>query len=247
MVQAPIQWAVIDGLKKTGVTTIQMDESIDTRDIIMKEELEVDAKETGGSLFDRLCTLGCEVIVKTLKAIEDGTATRTKQDDALSNYAKKLDKSTGNINFTEDAVKIERLIRGLNPWPSAYTHINGKTLKIWDADVVPGKESVEPGVVTEVDKDSFIVQCNNGALKILEVQMEGKKRMTTDAFLRGYQIEEGTKPRRIERRIRMAALYMNYSYYGYGMRYYFDPTYILIIIAAVIALIAQARVRLCIF
>lgn len=190
---APIQWAVIDGLKKTGVTTIQMDESIDTGDIIMKEELELDAKETGGSLFDRLCTLGCEVIVKTLKAIEDGKATRTKQDDALSNYAKKLDKSTGNINFTEDAVKIERLIRGLNPWPSAYTHINGKTLKIWDADVVPGKESVEPGVVTEVDKDSFIVQCNNGALKILEVQMEGKKRMTTDAFLRGYQIEEGTK------------------------------------------------------
>lgn len=188
---APIQWAVIDGLEKTGVTTMQMDESIDTGDIIMQEELVLDAKETGGSLFDRLCVLGSSLIVKTLKALEDGTATRTKQNDALSNYAKKFNKSTGNIEFKEDAVKIERLIRGLNPWPSAYTHINGKTLKIWDADVIESENKAAPGTVIAIEKNSFTVQCGKDALKIYEVQIEGRKRMTTDAFLRGHQMDSG--------------------------------------------------------
>ena len=127
---APIQWAVIDGLEETGVTTMQMDHGLDTGDIIMQSRIRLDAKETGGSLFDRLSSEGGRLLVKTLEAVENGTATRTKQDDSLSNYAKMLTKSLGNIDFNEGAVNIERLIRGLNPWPSAFTHFNGKLLKI---------------------------------------------------------------------------------------------------------------------
>lgn len=193
---APIQWAVIDGLEETGVTTMQMDHGLDTGDIIMQSKIRLDAKETGGSLFDRLSSEGGRLLVKTLEAIENGTATRTKQDDSLSNYAKMLTKSLGNIDFNEGAVNIERLIRGLNPWPSAFTHFNGKLLKIWDADVCDDVvcescESVVNGMITHVDNNSFIVKCGDNSLKINELQLEGKKRMKTQDFLRGNHINTG--------------------------------------------------------
>lgn len=193
---APIQWAVIDGLEETGVTTMQMDHGLDTGDIIMQSRIRLDAKETGGSLFDRLSSEGGRLLVKTLEAVENGTATRTKQDDSLSNYAKMLTKSLGNIDFNEGAVNIERLIRGLNPWPSAFTHFNGKLLKIWDADVCDDVvcescESVVNGMITHVDNNSFIVKCGDNSLKINELQLEGKKRMKTQDFLRGNHINTG--------------------------------------------------------
>ena len=190
---APIQWAVIDGLEETGVTTMQMDHGLDTGDIIMQSRIRLDAKETGGSLFDRLSSEGGRLLVKTLEAVENGTATRTKQDDSLSNYAKMLTKSLGNIDFNEGAVNIERLIRGLNPWPSAYTFLNGKTLKVWKCAVERaecGKEA--PGTIIGVDKSGIHVACGSDALILKEVQLEGKKRMETDAFLRGYQVTAGT-------------------------------------------------------
>ena len=190
---APIQWAVIDGLEETGVTTMQMDHGLDTGDIIMQSRIRLDAKETGGSLFDRLSSEGGRLLVKTLEAVENGTATRTKQDDSLSNYAKMLTKSLGNIDFNEGAVNIERLIRGLNPWPSAYTHLNGKTLKIWEADVCEcNDDNMKPGTVFNVTKGGFCVKCGKDALSIGEVQLEGKKRMASDAFLRGFKLESGT-------------------------------------------------------
>lgn len=191
---APIQWAVIDGLEKTGVTTMQMDAGIDTGDIIMQSELTLAPKETGGSLFDRLSKEGARLLVETLEAVENGTASRTKQDDSKSNYAKMLTKAFGKIDFTKSAMQIERLIRGLNPWPSAYTTLNGKTLKIWDADVVSSDDSrsYAPGTVIKVTKDSFYIQCKDEALKVNEVQLEGKKRMPADAFLRGVSVDEGT-------------------------------------------------------
>jgi len=189
---APIQWAVIDGLKKTGVTTMAMDAGIDTGDILMQKELPLDKKETGGSLFDRLSIIGAELLVETLTALENGTATRTKQEDELSNYAKRLDKALGEIDFHQSAEKIERLIRGLNPWPSAYTHIDGKTLKIWDADIVEEEYKGTVGTIVEINKNFFVIKCGEKALKINEVQLEGKRRMTTDAFLRGNELENGT-------------------------------------------------------
>lgn len=187
---APIQWAVINGEKVSGVTTMRMDEGIDTGDMILKEEVELDSEETGGSLFERLAKTGAELCVKTLTAIEDGTATYTPQDNAQATHTKMIKKQLGEIDFTNPAEEIERLIRGLNPWPSAYTHWNGKTLKIWKASVVEKESGKEPGII-EVGKNTIAVQTGKGMLQLEEIQLEGKKRMQTDAFLRGVSLETG--------------------------------------------------------
>ena len=184
---APIQWAVIDGEEKSGVCTMKMDEGLDTGDIIDVEEVELDSKETGGSLFDKLATLGGELILKTLQNLEFGNAQFIKQDDSKSTYAKKMTNDLGHIDFTKDAVSIERLIRCLNPWPSAFTYLDGKVMKIWDADVV--ESSGEPGTVISEDKDSFVIATGDKALKVNELQLEGKKRMKASDFLNGRSIE----------------------------------------------------------
>lgn len=189
---APIQWAVIDGEKETGVTTMYMAKGLDTGDMILKESIILDPKETGESLHDKLCVMGGPLILKTLEQIECGTAPRIPQDDALSCYAHMLTKELGCIDWTKDAASIERLIRGLNSWPSAYTTWNEKTLKIWDSEVTEGREAI-PGTVIAKDKTSFTVSCGQGALKVLEVQLQGKKRMTTQAFLVGNHVETGMR------------------------------------------------------
>ena len=191
---APIQWAVIDGLTESGVTTMYMEKGLDTGDIILQSKLSLAPDETGGSLFDKLAKEGAILLVKTLTMLGDGTATRTKQDDSKSSYAKMLTKDMGCLDFTKDAVILERLIRGLNPWPSAFTKIQDKTLKIYVAEVVSEDVitfAAEPGTVVAVDKKSFTVRCGKGALRILNLQLEGKKRMDTSAFLLGYKIETG--------------------------------------------------------
>lgn len=188
---APIQWAVIDGEEVSGVTTMLMDEGLDTGDMLEKAEIVLDEKETGGSLFDKLSTLGGELILSTLEKMENGTITRTPQGDSTTSYAKMLKKTMGEIDWSMEAVKIERLIRGLNPWPSAYTSLKGKTVKIWSADVVAGEVSGNPGRVT-VTKDRLLVECGKDFLSITELQLEGKKRMETAAFLRGFTVEDQT-------------------------------------------------------
>lgn len=187
---APIQWVIIDGEKETGVTTMQMNEGLDTGDMIMTKVQPIDEKETGGSLHDKLSKAGGELIVETLKKIESGEATYTKQDDSRSNYAKMLDKKLGKIDFSKSAVEIERLIRGLNPWPSAYSSLNGKTIKIWSADVIDSTEG-KPGEITEVTKEYFVISTGKGSLVVRELQLEGKKRMDSEVFLRGYRLERG--------------------------------------------------------
>lgn len=188
---APMQWSIIDGETKTGVAIQQMDEGIDTGDILAVEEIELDAKETYGSLHDKLTVMGGPLVVKVLEELENGTVTRVKQNDEESNYVKIIKKSFGKIDFTMDAVKIERLIRGLNPWPSAFTTFNNKTLKIWDADVIAKEFEGEFGEIVEVTKNNFTVKTGKGALVVNELQLEGKKRMMTDAFLRGVTVEKG--------------------------------------------------------
>ncbi|MGN0160927.1 MAG: methionyl-tRNA formyltransferase [Lachnospiraceae bacterium] len=191
---APIQWAVIDGRKESGVTTMQMDVGIDTGDMLMQTICPLDAKETGGSLFDKLSIEGAKLLVKTLEGLEAGTVSRTPQDSERATHAGMLNKSLGNIDFTQNAAAIECLIRGLNPWPSAYTYLGGKMLKIWDADVVEGTfDGYEPGQVVSVSKEDFVVRCGENALSIKELQLEGKKRMTTDAFLLGTRINVGER------------------------------------------------------
>ena len=189
---APIQWAIIEGEKVTGVTTMQMDEGLDTGDMIMKTEVPITEDETGESLHDKLAEAGAKLCVETLKAVEDGTAVFEKQGESPTAYAKMLDKKLGNIDWTQSAARIGRLVRGQNSWPSAYTYWNGKVLKIWKAKAVPGVPGQEPGTVTAVGKNDFTVQTGDGGLQVFELQIPGKKRMETGAFLRGYTLETGT-------------------------------------------------------
>ena len=191
---APIQWAVIDGEKESGVTTMQMDAGLDTGDMLLKETVALEEKETGGSLFDKLSEVGAQLLIKTLEALENGTVTAQKQPaESPTPYAAMLTKKQGEIDWNQDAKKIECLIRGLNPWPSAYTHYRGKTLKIWDAQVEPedSKEKAGFGTAVKVTKNNLVIQTANGLLSVKEVQPEGKKRMEVDAFLRGYPVECG--------------------------------------------------------
>lgn len=189
---APIQWAIIEGEEVTGVTTMQMDEGLDTGDMILKTEVPVAADETGESLHDKLAAAGAALCVETLKALEDGTAVREKQGESPTAYAKMLTKELGDIDWAEPAVKIERIVRGLNSWPSAYTHWNGKVMKIWRAAAEASEAAdVQPGTVVSVEKESFAVQTGDGVLRVLEVQMPGKKRMDAGAFLRGNTMEPG--------------------------------------------------------
>lgn len=191
---APIQWAVIHGEKVSGVTTMQMDEGLDTGDILLKKEIVLDEKETGGSLHDKIAREGAALCIRTLKALEAGEVFPEKQGESPTEYARMLDKSLGNINWELSAELIERLIRGLNPWPSAYTDWNGKVMKIWQADVCKEETDVEevmPGTVVRVEKDGFFIQTGKGLLKVTELQIPGKKKMDARAFLRGYSIETG--------------------------------------------------------
>lgn len=189
---APIQWAIIDGEEETGVTTMQMDEGLDTGDMILKREIPILDDETGESLHDKLAAAGAALCVETLEALEDGTAVFEPQGETTTHYAKMLTKELGQIQWDKPAIEIERLVRGLNSWPSAYTDWDGKVMKIWMADVVGDNTDSAPGTIVKVTKEAFYVQTGEGQLMVKELQIPGKKRMETAAFLRGYQIEEGT-------------------------------------------------------
>lgn len=194
---APIQWAIIEGEEVTGVTTMQMDEGLDTGDMILKTEVPIAEDETGESLHDKLAEAGAALCVKTLEALQNKTARFEKQGESPTAYAKMLTKELGNIDWSEPAVRIERLVRGLNSWPSAYTHWNGKVMKIWRAKAEAPENTAgqggegKPGTVIHVGKNDFTVQTGDGILRVYEVQIPGKKRMETGAFLRGYALEPG--------------------------------------------------------
>ena len=194
---APIQWCILDGKEKTGITTMLMDEGLDTGDILKQYEINIAKKETGGSLFDRLAVLGGEAIVDTIDKFEEITPIR--QGEATTYYAKMISKSMGEIDFNKSATEIERLIRGMNPWPSAYTKYQGKVLKIWEADIaddiseLPNINLSENfGKIYSFNGKIFIV-CNQSILEIISLQLEGKKRMSAKDFLLGREIEQGYK------------------------------------------------------
>ncbi len=191
---APIQWAVMDGEPVSGVTIMQMDEGLDTGDMLAKTEVPLEPDETGGSLFDKLSRAGAELLIRTLPALEQGTLTPEKQPlESPTAYARMIRKEDGRIDWNLEAEAIERRIRGLNPWPSAYTELTGKILKIWRAEVLPKESGQTPGTVTEAGKGGFCVQTGKGVLRLLEVQLEGKKRMDAQAFLRGFHAAPGMK------------------------------------------------------
>lgn len=194
---SPIQQAVIDGEKESGVTIQQMGEGLDTGDMISKVVVPLEKEETGGSLFDKLSLAGADLLTETLPAIFAGTAVYEKQpQESPTPYAAMITKQMGLMDFTKSARELERLVRGLNPWPSAYTYLNGKTLKVWKSQVVSAiggnSTQAEPGTILAADKTGLHVACGEDILVLTEVQLEGKKRMDTDAFLRGYKVEPGT-------------------------------------------------------
>ncbi|MCH5254621.1 MAG: methionyl-tRNA formyltransferase [Lachnospiraceae bacterium] len=190
----PIQRVILEGEKETGITIMQMDQGIDTGDILLQSAFPIDPKETGDSLHDKLAEEGARLIVEALEKIEAGEITPRKQKEEEASYAGMLQKSMGRIDWNKDAAQIERMVRGLNSWPSAYTTYRGKTLKIWDSDISENEtasEEVVPGMVTAVKKDAIYVRTGEKELRITELQLEGKKRMAVKDFLLGYQIKAG--------------------------------------------------------
>ena len=192
---APIQWSVINGDPESGITLMQMNAGLDTGDILFQESLPIGPQETGESLYDKLAQLGGEMIVKYLPAIAAGEVSPVKQDDSLSTYAPMLRKEMGEIDWSMPAPQIEQRMRGMLPWPGAYTKLDGHVLKVWKAEVAEPEQDagpVLPGTVLYTDKSRICVRTGDGVLALLEVQAEGKKRMGTDAFLRGTKIPAGT-------------------------------------------------------
>jgi len=188
---APIQRAVIDGEKITGITVMQMDKGIDTGDIISMSEIEIGQDETSGELFDRLANLSAEIILPVLDAIENGIAVRTPQNDELSSYAAMLSKSEGMIDWGKNADVLFNHIRGMNPWPVAYTILGEKTLKVFSAEKAGLCGGVPGEIVSTVG--GITVACGGGSgLVLKEVQLEGSRRMTAEELLRGHRTEKGT-------------------------------------------------------
>ena len=189
---APIQWAVINGEATTGVTTMYMAEGLDTGDMLMWEETPIRQDETADELYERLAQMGASLIVKTLDAVQKGTATRIPQGDSQTSYAAMLTKEMGLVDGNKSAPEIHNLIRGLSTWPVAYTFWNGKKLKLHKSHVVDGIQG-EPGKIIS-EAGYLMVCCGYGtALELLEVQYEGGKRMSVKDFLRGHPIPTGTK------------------------------------------------------
>lgn len=187
---APIQWCVLNGEKVSGVTSMQMDAGLDTGDMLIKAETEIGENMTAGELHDRLSVLGAEVMAQTISKIENGTLTREKQDDSLSNYAPMLSKELCPIDWTRSASEIHNQVRGLSPWPVATASLGGKIYKVHKT-VSAGKTNGKPGEIVGSD-DGLTVCCGDGnAVKILVIQAEGKKAMNCADFLRGHKIEIG--------------------------------------------------------
>ena len=191
---APLQWVIINGEKVSGVTTMQMDKGLDTGDMLLKEEVAIEPKETYETYHDKLSVVGAQLLIKTLDGLEAGTITPVKQEGDTC-YASMIDKSLGNLDFTRPAVELERLMRGLDPAPAAYSFLDGKLLKLFGADVVDSdKEYSAPecGIITNITKNTFDITTGAGVLRVNEVQLEGKKRMDAASFLRGCRLTEGT-------------------------------------------------------
>lgn len=198
---APIQWAIINGETRTGVTTMYMNEGMDTGDMILKREIEIDGNDTYGTLYDKLKKLGGKAIVETLEKIADGIIPREKQSDNCS-YAPMIEKSMGNIDWSKSSNSIRNLIRGLNPMPGAYTHLDDSVMKIWRATSLSWQAfnekhdvcySLIPGtVLVSNSKDGLYVSAGEGVLKIEELQMTNSKRMLAVDYLRGHEIKEGS-------------------------------------------------------
>lgn len=188
---APIQWSVIKGDKEVGVTIIRMDEGMDTGDMLLQASITSAPDETAGTLFDKMAQLGSETLLRAIKGLKDGTIAAAQQDHDQATEAPMLKKSDGLIDWSKNGADLECLIRGLDPWPSAFCICKGKRLRLFRAEVIYKESDAQPGILLQADKRGLLVACGENSLLIKEVQPEGKKRMTVEAFLCGCSLERG--------------------------------------------------------
>lgn len=188
---APINWTIINGDKTTGVTIMQMDEGLDTGDMLLKAELNIGDDETAGELHDRLMDLGGDLLITALEKIEKEELKGEKQEDSLSSYAHMMKKELGHINWENDALDIYNLIRGVIPWPGAYTYYNDTVIKIWKASYIKENFNSMPGEIIKADKKGILVNAKNGAILIKELQKVGGKRLDSASFLNGNALASG--------------------------------------------------------
>lgn len=187
---APINWAIVRGETVTGITTMLMDEGMDTGDMLLKQELPISDDDNAGTISDKLSQMGGDLLIKTIEQLKEGKLSPTKQDESEATYAPMLKKSDGEIDWGKAAIEIHNLIRGMNPWPGTFTKLAGKSLKIFRTEIVQGEGN--PGEVISSDKYSLTVATGQGALGILELQLEGNKRLDVKSFVAGHPIVEGT-------------------------------------------------------
>ena len=186
---APINWAIIRGEKVTGITTMKMDEGMDTGDILLKKEVPIEDEDTGETLSEKLSEIGARLLIETIRLLKEGQLNPIPQDHSQANYAPMLKKEDGKIDWQKSAEEIRNLIRGALPWPSAYTNLEGKLLKIYKVRLAGGEG--KPGEVIKSESGILRVATGKGALDILKLQIEGGKKLETQVFLRGRRIEEG--------------------------------------------------------
>ncbi|MBQ2677905.1 MAG: methionyl-tRNA formyltransferase [Firmicutes bacterium] len=187
---APIQQAIMDGDEETGVTIMYMEEGLDTGDMLAKRATPI-GRKTAGDLHDELAVIGADLLMETLESIEDGTVKPEKQDDALASYAPMISKKDGKLDFSEDPEVIERKIRAMSPWPGAFADLDGKQIKIWDAEALPEENSRPGGTVTGVSDEGLRIAAGGKTLLAKVIQIPGKKRMAVADYLRGHKVEEG--------------------------------------------------------
>jgi len=187
---APINWAVINGETKTGVTTFFLDDKVDTGNIIFQEEVDIHSDETAGDLHDKLMYVGANLVLKTVRAIINNTAPKIQQSDLSASPAPKIFKEHCKIDWNNPIEKVHNLIRGLSPYPAAFTTYKGKIIKIYKSEKTNTKSEVLPGSI-KVSKEDLFVACNDNFLKIIELQLEGKKKLKIEEFLRGFNFQSG--------------------------------------------------------
>ncbi len=188
---APIQQSIIDGCEKTGVTIMHMAKGLDSGDMISKAECEITKEDTYATLTEKLSKIGAELLMSTMKDIENGTAERIPQNDNESTYAGMIHRETGHIDWTKTAEEIDCLSRGLDPQPAAYAVYKGEVLKIFRVQPLAKEYSVACGTIAETDKKGFIVQCGEGSARVVMMQAKGGKIMPADAYMRGHKIDTG--------------------------------------------------------
>jgi len=189
---APINWPIVRGETKTGVTIMLMDEGMDSGDILLQQETDIGATETYGELHDHLAKLGASLLIKTIEQVVAGTAKRQPQDASGVTFAPRLKKETGKINWNNNVSDIVNLIRGLSPSPAAYTHLEGQVLKIFSAEAIQNKVSEVPGTIGTASAAGLAVAASDGYVILKDVQLAGKKRMLISDFLRGHHLKPGT-------------------------------------------------------